>query len=76
MLAIYQEHSKEKLHTVDQVLDKYTGKWAVMLKVRKQKWHETAIQHTTHNPVLAWYLIVLAAAVCSVADVLPHLAFC
>ncbi len=33
VLAIYEEHNKEKLHTVDGALDKYEGRWEEMLKV-------------------------------------------
>lgn len=43
VLAIYQEHNKEKLHTVDEVLDKYAGRWGVMLQVSEKVEHETTI---------------------------------
>lgn len=33
VMAIYEKHNKEKLHTVDEVLDKYEGKWGIMLQV-------------------------------------------
>ncbi|CAB1105951.1 unnamed protein product [Ectocarpus sp. CCAP 1310/34] len=33
VVAIYEEHNRDKLHTVDDTLDKYEGRWAVMLQV-------------------------------------------
>eukprot|EP00752_Nemacystus_decipiens_P008045 g7190.t1 len=38
VLAIYQEHNKDKLHTVDEVLDKYAGRWGVMLQRLEEKY--------------------------------------
>lgn len=37
VVAIYEEHNRDKLHTVDDTLDKYEGKWAVMLKVPQDR---------------------------------------
>lgn len=33
VMAIYEKHNKDKLHTVDETLDKYTGRWGIMLQV-------------------------------------------
>eukprot|EP00903_Cladosiphon_okamuranus_P008542 g8201.t1 len=38
VLAIYQEHNKEKLHSIDDVLDKYAGRWGVMLQRLEEKY--------------------------------------
>ncbi|CAM9687633.1 unnamed protein product, partial [Ectocarpus sp. 13 AM-2016] len=38
VVAIYEEHNRDKLHTVDDTLDKYEGKWAVMLQRLEEKY--------------------------------------
>ncbi|CAM9133509.1 unnamed protein product, partial [Scytosiphon promiscuus] len=38
VMAIYEKHNKEKLHTVDDALDKYVGRWGLMLQRLEEKY--------------------------------------